>query len=327
MLALLIVTAYQAPVCALEKPLHSPWKPILPLVSCDVCTAMSEELMYFTEEARKNATGQGLKFRETNLFIVTDSICRALTPMGAWLRQFEFRASKEQEPKLFIQRHETMGVCQRSCFTAMEACNDILLEPANDDLTATLFHAKTTAASLHRTLCKSSCKGKSKKTTTKDKAATASAALPEGWYALPRTIDATTLAELQRETFEQISDDRLEVEELLERTQNGRGDDDNGFGANAANVLSRDEVKDLQAAIRRGDREAAAALDPSIGDYSDEAMKMLQEQSLSEMIGGEEQDYGALELPFELLEKARLTSSLPPITVATALLCAAALLI
>jgi hypothetical protein len=249
---LLLVLFLTTPAAAKKKATHLAFKGAHPFIRCPVCVGAVTTAADRRDVLLANATAEGRKLREEDLWVDTlDVLCNPHTEAGDWLRRISWDVFTANNS---VTMHFMQGWahCRRQCTTAAEVCAELLQSDAIDDLSPKLLKGAP-ADELIPFACAEQCSEAAAKRVGRKHRVQAA------WGA---------------EKWEEIHDKEKEVEEMMERQvlqgQAGPGVD----------VMSRDEMMGMQDAMRAGDQDRLAELDPAMGDLSDEEFAALRQMQL-----------------------------------------------
>lgn len=248
---------YFAPVVEAKKDIvnHKVIDKLVPHLKCSVCDAIVVKAYDKTQELFLEQKQRGLKrVNEDEIMeIVLENLCNPHHKDGHWIRLLDIVVSPLDEEGhwkgVFVEPTADYGKCRRECATVAETCNSILRADGADDLSAYLYK-NFSEARLKQRMCKSMCADKRMEKLIKKNP-------PQDDWDLER--------------HEVISSKDLETDTMLDGLSQKAGSN----GMPALDVFDRSEMKDLKKAMREGDYDTFAELDPSGNDMSREDFEMM----------------------------------------------------
>ncbi|CAI5506036.1 unnamed protein product [Closterium sp. Naga37s-1] len=119
----------------------------IPLIKCDVCRKMAEQLDQQVEREREKAEPK--KVSELKVIEVAEKLCDVKSANGGWITRLDIVESGDL---LKLIEHEEDGECLSECKTIQRACQDIMGEH-DTDIAERIFNDEPSQSSLQRHLC------------------------------------------------------------------------------------------------------------------------------------------------------------------------------
>lgn len=246
-------------------------------IGCDLCAHAVSNIHLQVEKLRKEAALKRLKLREDEVLTAMERSCNPFMEEGEWARRVLIlltRPEKNQKSIFAVGNSDVRTAvlsyysrCKRNCFTVKNMCEYIMDQSELDPLPATLLQAARNGEDItDEDLVRESitkvcyplevCRNRAELSRNLNKELNSDQD-PEGLR-----------AEIEGDVPERIDADEMEMERLMRKMwEEDRRKSD---------VFPRDEITQLQDAIRRGDREAAKKLDPKSMDLTEEEFEELQ---------------------------------------------------
>lgn len=261
-----------------ELPLGTPFpERVLNAIGCDVCAYTVGNALEQVQTQRDTLLKHGVTLREEEILTILEELCNPFKEGGEWIRRVTVTTgvnSRTNRLGISTDVLDYYAACKRSCSSVRDLCERVISDDHADGLSAILLRiARSTTETITtrenlrevtREVCDpmSFCVGF---TSFQQVVGDEMSAVADGSGPLQRII--------ADDAPKKVDEEEMEVERLMHKMQT--------VERKKTDVFSREEIREMQDAIIRGDREAVAKLDPAIMDLTEEEFQSIRQMLMT----------------------------------------------